>query len=208
MVRVHGPMLSQDARGSVGTAVNFSKNRNANYARKIPVSRDLRTASQVSSRAMLAFLSQAWHTFSPPIQQTWEVVSPPPGYTPYNAFISANLSAWNIAHAPSQANAPPGPEPRLDSPFLIVTAATKQLRLQINDGLQPPDWGWAIHRALTTPVSAHPETLVALILRTPPTSYYTDAPLPSGVTYYYITRGFTADGYWGPWSSEHSGTPL
>ncbi len=207
MVRVRGPMLSEDARGSLGSAVNFSKNRDVNYARKIPRPVDPKTASQVSSRAMLAFLSKAWHNLSLPIKETWEVSSPPEGYTPYNAFLSANLSAWNLVNAPSQANAPRGPNPRISRPTLFLTAAVKQITLSIADGVTPPSWGWAIHRTLTPIWSIARDNLLVVVPRSVTPTHYLDAPLISGTTYYYAIRGFSDDGWWGTPSFIRNATP-
>lgn len=207
MVKVDGPMLSQDARGSVGTAVNFSKNGPVNYARKIPRPANPKTASQVSARAPVAFLSNAWHSLSLLTRETWELSSPPSGSTPYSRFVAANLDNWAHTRAPHQTPGPPGSGQASLAPAVTVTPGPHHNVLTLPDSVFPVDWGYAIYRSIVDRFRFGRYDLIAFILRTPPVTTYLDVPLLPGTTYYYVTRGFFATGQWGAVSPQQSGTP-
>lgn len=208
MVKVTAPMLSEDARGSLGTAVNFSKHRGVNVARTIPKPINPRTATQVSARAMLAFLSTSWHNLPPFAQETWVAPSRSYGTTPFHAFLSLNLKAWNLANAPYQEYPKTGVAPVLRSPTVIITSAPKSLHLRIDDLIPGPFWGWAIHRSLTLGFAGAHDNLIACIPRLATPTFYTDAPLTPGLTYEYLVRAFALNGHWGSWSRPQSGVPL
>lgn len=208
MPRVTGPLFSQDASGSFAKAVNFSSNRGVKYARKIPHPTNPKTAPQLGSRAMFAFLSSVWKASSPSDQASWAGAALNRPLSPFNAYLSANLRRWVSYNTPLRANTPPGPDPRIRASFLSITPGLKHLRITITKiGLTYP-WAYAVHHSLAPGLTPTPSNCVAVFLFTGTVQVWQHAPLPSGVTCYYVVRGFSPDGWHGGASIETSGTPL
>jgi hypothetical protein len=62
--------LTNDNRGSIG-GITFSKNGNCNYARARTVPADAKSSSQLSVRALTAYLAQTWRILSRNEQLGW-----------------------------------------------------------------------------------------------------------------------------------------
>jgi len=113
MVKVYGPMFSMDASGTIAKTATFSKWKGRNYVRQCVVPANPKSALQVSVRAMMRFLSQAWVGVGSTPQGSWDDRAAALNVSPFNAYIQQNLQRWREFQAPSQTDpaAETGTEP-------------------------------------------------------------------------------------------------
>lgn len=208
MVKLKAPMLSQEAHGQLGNVIVFAQRNGRTYARFLTHPADPQSDSQLSYRALIAFLNVEWPKLSVADQQTWTAPALSAGQTPRNTFNGSNTSDWNAEHGPSQTSAPPGKPDTIWAPLLSAQAHVKRIRLLITYSDFSPSWGFSISRSLTSGFTPSSLNTIALVAKTPSPQAYFDYPLISGVPYYYKVRGFSVDGYFGPWTSEATATPL
>lgn len=208
MVKVTGPAFSQRASGSLGTSVNFSQNKGVAVARMKPKPRDPKTPPQISFRAVTKFLSKEWAGLSSAEKATWEGPPRPPYNSPRNAFTGLNISAWRTFTPPSRTYLPPGPPPPIAFPLVFADPGVKKLDFRILAFSWANIWGFALFRGDFAGFTPSVDNAVALFPCTALWTYYTDAPLTSGQTYYYRVFPFDAIGTWGPSSTIVAGTPL
>jgi hypothetical protein len=149
---------------------------------------------QVSSRAMMAFLSAAWATLTAPQKATWNASAAAALIPPYNQFISANLGRWSEFHAPGKDATPSesGTQPDYDTHNAAGGAGHAHIDATFysrNNG-----WGIMIFRSLSSGFATSLETCIAVIPHTIlDGTIYTDDGLAPG-TYYYNLRTFTTEG--------------
>ena len=207
MVRLTGPMFSLTASGKFGKAIVYSIWKGIAYARMLVTPANPRSAAQVSMRAMMAFLAQEWDGISAGNKATWETRAEDNGYSPFNAFTSVNMSRWDLYQGPGQVDPITDTGPTALAPTTTPTSGVKQITLSIADGATPPNWGWLIHRSLSTGFTPGRATAVAVINRAGTPTVYEDAPLETGVPYYYRIQGVSDDGELGALEAEITGTP-
>lgn len=206
MVKLKGPMLSQSASGALGPAVTFSHCKGRAYARKRGVPADPKTPDQVSYRAIVAFLSAAWKTFSDADQATWTLRAIKDNIPPYSAFVAHNIDRWTQFKRPGQVDP------------VLEDGDTGNTRNNAADGgvgfaIVHPElrdagdiWGCTIHRSTLPAFTATRTNCIALIPTPSEIEYsYQDRNLAPG-TYYYQARFFTTHGKIGTVETERSAT--
>lgn len=207
MVRLTGPMFSLTAAGKFGRAIVFAATRGVAYARMLVQPANPRSASQVSTRAMMRFLAQQWEPLTPTQKETWEAPAAIAGYSPFNSFVSRNMLRWNIYDTPS-GEYPINPAgPLYDAPPTFVTVGQQELYLRIQRPFGDQPWGWLVHRSLTRGFTPSPSTVVVVLHPTVDPTLYTDRPLPAGVQQFYRIEGFKIDGTPGTLGLEIDGRP-
>lgn len=207
MVKLTGPMFSLTAAGKFGKAIVYSVWKGIAYARMLVIPANPNTDAQRSFRSIMTFLSQIWAGLTAGNKVTWVGPAEAGGYSTFNAFCSVNMSRWDLYDSPTkefpaaEASASPA------APTTTPTAGVKQISLSIADGAPAPDWGYCIHRSLTTGFTPGRGTLCAVVERVASPTVYVDAPLDTGVPYYYRVQGFMDDGVIGTLEAEVTGTP-
>lgn len=208
MVKTTAPCFSNDARGSVGGVLTFSKSKHTNTVRYMPKPKQPDTHTQLHFRALTKFLSQQWKLLSPADKLTWSDPASRGRGSAYNAFIGRNLFSWNLGQAPSKTFPRDGPDLPAGFPGLLGTPGVKQANLRPLYAYWASTWAYALHRALSALDLQDPDTVIAFVTPIGFFSDYTDAPLKTGTTYYYRIVPFAPSGDWGDPSGMSIITPL
>jgi hypothetical protein len=210
MVKVYGPLMSFDASGSLAKTATFSKWKGRNYVRQRVVPANPKSALQVSVRAMLKFLSQAWTSIGSTPQGTWEDLAAASQISPFNAYVGRNGSRWREFQAPSQSYpaAETGTQPV--AALTSVSGGPSYCDVLLTLTTQNDCWGVMLFRSPTGSFDTSRANCIAVIeLAADDFSAgsltYTDSGLDAG-TYYYDARFFTAEGSLGAEEGEQSGT--
>lgn len=204
MVKVAAPALSLEASGSIGKVMTFSKWKGRPYVRSLVRPANPKSGGQVGVRSMFKFLSQIWATIGAVPQATWEDRADQSTISPFNAFMSYNLSRWRDFLAPSDT------DPADDSDTDCVTGATsatpgvRSVTLAIGVTTANDGWGVAVFRSTTTGFSTAFDNLIGVgIVDGTNDVVVVDTPLEPD-TYYYNYRTFTLDGQLGAELGEDS----
>lgn len=186
--------MSMDASGSLGKTIVFSKWKGRHVIRIHAIPSNPRTAGQISTRAMMRFLSTIWATIGTTFQATWDDLAKAGNFSPFNAFVQHNLKLWTQFQSPLIAMAGAGNV----APVLGASAATgevgqasfAQTITTQNDG-----WEWELYMNKTTGFTPARNDLV-----------YTKQMGGDGAidvvvvtnltpgTYFFVTRGVTEAG--------------
>lgn len=124
MARTTGPLMSMDASGTVGKAIVFAKWKGRNYVRRWVIPSNPKSDLQVATRAMMKYLTQIWSSIETITQATWADLADAGKVSPFNAFISRNMSDWTQSLAPSKA-----------SPALRAAAVTTPASIHSTGGI-------------------------------------------------------------------------
>jgi hypothetical protein len=199
--------MSLDASGTIADAVTFAKWKGRNYARQRVIPANPRTVSQVSVRAMMKFLSQAWAGLTVGDHADWEARAKETNISPFNAFVSYNLARWRTFKLPSKLDPATEVGAAPTAPTTTVTPGVRELQLSIADGATPPDWEWLIFRSIVTGFTPSFSNLTHVIPWGTTPTVFIDPALTTGVPYYYRIAGGLATGKWGALEAEKTGTP-
>jgi hypothetical protein len=198
MVKIKGPMGSAEAAGTFGGSAVFSSWKGRAYARRPFTPTNPKTAMQVGTRAMMAFLASHWPDLSVDDKATWNPGGLAAGISAYNQFISVNLSRWKEFQAPSHAYpaAETGTLGSLDTCDAHGHAGHADLSATFYE--LGADWGLAIFRSLVSGFVPSRQNAIAIVKRAAPENWlWTDEGLAPG-TYYYQLRQFSTAGKLGP----------
>jgi len=196
MARTVGPLMSLDASGSVANTITFSRWKGRSYVRQLVTPSNPRSALQLSTRAIMRFLSQAWTPdVSGADMATWDSLASADAISPFNAYTRNNLQRWTQFTSPTQAYpaAEVGTGPTYTTPP-ASTAGVRQATITgtvnvLNDG-----WGLMIFRSLSTGFTPARDNLIGLANISAGGAFvYVDTPLVPA-TYYYNYRSITTDG--------------
>lgn len=207
MVKLKAPMMSLEAAGAFGKTIVYYMLRGVACARLLVTPNNPQTDGQMSFRAMMTFLSQAWDGLSAGDQATWVGLSELEYSTPFNAFMGKNMERWNIYLPPTKQWPAAEIGEGGDAPTTTPTNGVKQISLSIAHGVASPAWGFLVHRSLTTGFTPGRGTLWNALATTTDPDVYLDAPLVTGTPYYYRIQGFSADGVLGTLEAQVTGTP-
>jgi len=103
MAKLIGPLMSIDARGSVGDALTYAKIGKTNYAKQYTVPRNPKSAAQTAHRLGIGFISSLWKTLSVEQKATWNDLGDQLQLPPYHAFLKTNCKRWVTDEAPALA---------------------------------------------------------------------------------------------------------
>lgn len=206
MVKLTAPMFSLGASGTIGKAVTFAGWKGRPYARERVIPANPKTVLQVAMRAMLKFLSQAWVDVGTTPQGTWDERAKQGNYSPFNAYVGANMARWRQFLPPSQTDPAPAtgtpPVATLDT----ATGGENHITLAFTITTLNDVWGVAIFRS---PSGTFTPSLANCIAVIPVTGtgalQYTDSGMDAG-TFYYDAKFITKEGVLGADEGEVSGT--
>jgi hypothetical protein len=206
MAILNGPLMSLDASGSVANALTFSKWKGRNYVRQLVVPANPKTVKQVSVRAMMKFLSQAWAAIGATPKGTWVAPAAADSVSPFNAYIQRNLKRWASFQSPSQTYPSPNTGTVGTLAAQSIIAGVRQLTVQCSLTAVNTNWLLLIHRSQSIGFTPSFSTLVkAVIKTTTPAEQFVDTPLLPGL-YYYRLVPCTTEGVMGAAFAEISGT--
>ena len=149
MVKVNAPAMSLDASGSIAGALTFSKWKGRNYVRQLVRPSNPRSGGQVGIRSMFKFLTQIWAGLTAGNQATWEDRAADLIASDFNAFISYNQRRWRDFQYPTNEDPAVETGTAPTGPTGVATPSERTMTLVITDGVNPPDFGYAIFRSLT-----------------------------------------------------------
>lgn len=206
MVKVYAPLFSLDASGSIADAITYSKWKGRNYVRQRVIPSNPKSVLQVSTRAMMRFLSQAWTNVGSTPQGTWDDPAAATNISPFNAYCAQNLQRWREFQPPSQTHPAPetGTEPvaTLDS----ATGGPSYIDVEFTITTLNDVWGVLLFRSPTgtfTPSRAN--CMRVIEVDATGTLVYTDSNLDAG-DYYYDAKFFTKEGLTFTEEGEQMGT--
>jgi hypothetical protein len=205
MAVVKGPLMSMDARKSVGKTITFQHWKGKNTLRKTVKGKNPKTGLQTGQRSGLRFLTKNWATLSALIQGRWKTNAGKKKITPLNQFVGTNQSrvrrSLGLIQDPTLAAGAVEAAPTVP----LATAAVKSLVITWVDSAGVNDWATFIFRstaAITTPQSSQ---LVGIVGKG--TQTFTDLKLTSGTVYHYKLQGTETGGTIGTATADFTGTP-
>lgn len=205
MVKVRAPALSLDASGSLAKTLVFSKWKGRNYVRQLVIPTNPKSGGQVGVRAMFKFLSQIWDGLTDANQATWEDRADDMIVSAFNAFMSYNQRRWRDFDTPTNEDPATETGTAPTGPTGTATPNVRSMTLEITDGANAPDFGYAIFRSLTGTFTLNWDNCIAVVpWDSGGVTTYIDSPLEPD-TYYYNAIGFLATGLEGADGTEFSG---
>lgn len=197
-MKVTAPLFSLDASGSIGGAITASKWKGRNYMRRLVTPANPRSATQVSTRAVMRFLSTVWATLDPvTVQSTWDALAAQGNYSAFNAFTRQNLKSWTQFQLPSQIpTRSGGTAPTV--PTLAVTGGVGQATIEVGYTALQDGWGIALFRGTANSFTQARDNLIYMAAITANPTVIVDTPVLPG-TWWYSAFLFTAGG------DNHSG---
>ena len=206
MVKLYGPMMSLDARGTLADAITFSAWKGRSYARQRVIPSNPRSGPQTGMRSMFAFLTIDWVNRTAVEQATWDDRAKAANISNFNAYCGYNQDRWRRFHFPSTEDPATETGTAPGAPTVVATGGIHQCKLQITDGTPAPDYEYAIFRDTEASLTPGYDNCVAVVAwDTGGVTTYIDAPLTPG-TYYYVVIGGLTTGLEGAPSTEVSGT--
>jgi len=194
MVKTKGPAHSLKASGKLADALVFAQTNRTPYVKKHAAPANPRSPTQVSSRAMVAFLAQQWKNLSPADMATWFDRATQRKIANYHAYMAANAVRWRTTRWPSKqdpATETP-PAPTFANMVMYPTFRTANMRVIKPAGAIP--WGLTVHRSTSSGFSWQRSNMIHVILQDVDADvWWYDRDLLPG-TYYYRIKAFNASG--------------
>lgn len=196
MARATGPLMSMDASGTIGKTITYSKWKGRNYVRRWVIPHNPQSALQISTRAMMTFLSQAWAGISAPDKDSWSAFAESLKVSTFNAFIRSNQKAFGNFDPIYSAT----PAARIETPDAVTSVADavdgKLATITLTLATFLTTWGALLCVQPTSIIASSRST----VIKVPPiggtVTTHQIGPFKPG-TYGYLMRPFTADGVWG-----------
>ena len=164
MARTVGPLMSLEASGQVAKTIVFSKWKGRPYVRQLVTPSNPNSVLQVSTRAMMKFLSQRWGIdLAPGDQSSWATLAKAANVSPFNEYVRDGLKRWTQFTGPSWAS--PATGGGVDSTYTSLPAATGgvgQISLAWTINALQDGWGLLIFGKLGVAPTTGRDTLVAV----------------------------------------------
>jgi len=206
MVKVLGPMMSFEASGTIGKIATFSKWKGRPYVRQRVVPSNPQSALQVSTRAILRFLSQAWIDIGSTPQGSWDDLAAAAQISPFNAYIGRNGSRFREFQSPSQTY----PAAETGTPAVATldsaTGGPSYMDVAFSITTLNDVWGVMLFRSATGTFTPSRGNCIAVIpVDNTGSLVYTDSNLDAG-DYYYDACFFSKEGLLDAEEGEVTGT--
>lgn len=194
MAKVDGPLFSFAASGTIASTVTFSKWKGRPYVRQRVIPSNPKSPLQISTRAMMTFLSQQWANISSAKQDSWQTIADEKVVSTFNAYTSTNMLLWSDFLSPREDAIPSSPT---DATTFAATATggVGEVVLGSTAVDYGTTWGAQFFRSTTmgfTPSRGNMIGIGPLNLASDDTPFV-DKPLAAG-TYYYVARPFSDTG--------------
>jgi len=206
MVKLAAPCLSLEASGTIGDSVTFSRWKGRSYARRRVIPANPQSALQVSIRAMMRFLSQAWVDVGATPKASWLELATAAKVSGFNSFVRENMQRWRMFNAPSQTYPADESGTHAAATLDSATAGERCIDLTFTITTLNDAWGVILFRSPTgTFATALANAIRVIPVTTDGTLVYTDTDLDAG-DYYYDARFITKEGALGPEEGEVNAT--
>jgi len=199
-------MMSLGASGKLGGALVFAKWKGRPYVRTLVRPANPKSGGQIGVRAMFKFLSQKWAGLTDGNRATWEDYADQLVVSPFNAYVSRNQFRYRDFTPPTKED-PAAQAATPDAAVVIaLTLGVRSIAVEITPSAYVADWGFAVFRALSATVVPAFDNLIGVVIQDGANAVtWLDTPLEPDA-YYYMAKGFTADGLWSPDSNEETET--
>lgn len=197
MARVSGPLHSDAASGKFAGSLVYAGWKGRPYVRQLVTPSNPKSAKQTGVRAMLAFLAAAWKANVGTEWTGWTTAAIARQISTFNAYVSENLSRWQLGSPPSQDY----PAAEATSGCAITSAPLTGHEGFASAVITPATnaniWGVAIFRDTAEITAPGWANCIAIVPRDDVTAFtYNDAPLAPG-TYHYRFAAINTDGKMG-----------
>lgn len=193
MVKLGAPAGSLDARGKLAGVLSFSIAKGRHTCRKITTPAQPNTNKQLSARAALRFLCNAWSSLSVGEKATWAELAALDDLPPYNAFLRVNLA--RIAQNRGPCKAYPAAE-LLGPTNPVVLELPEEVRSCKGEALtcgEDFEWSIFIYRNPTDTFTPEPKYIVDILTATGEATAFYHRPLAPGLYWWWLASG-TSDG--------------
>lgn len=197
MVRTKGPLLSDDAAGSLSRTLTYQRNNKRSSMRKFSTPKKTKTPKQNSIRKMVGFLSAQWKTLKTIDQATWAAPAKAAGHAPFHAYVRYNMRRWQNFRAPTQSY--PADDAAVPPSMIKPTYYKKYhaFTIQIFPTGDATTWGYTIHSDPAFPYAPSLTNLIDIVPNVPGANEIIyEAPYPPG-NYHILFRCFGFTGVWG-----------
>jgi hypothetical protein len=194
MARVTGPLHSDTASGTFAKSLVFSVWKGRPYVRERVIPNNPRSDMQTCTRAMMAFLSNAWYGLTGGAKATWDLAAAALSISPFNAYVKENLQEWAMNQTPTQAS--PAGKAHAATTVGIPTLTGGEGNVSIAGTVTSAtnQWGLVICRSPSAIGAAFNRSKVVAVIPITTTNWtFVDAGLAPG-TYYYGFCALSDDG--------------
>lgn len=194
MVKVNAPCLSLAASGKLGGAIVYSIWRGRPVVRTLVTPANPQSAMQTGIRAMFAFLSQNWVGLSSGQQADWQDRADSLVASPFNGYMSYNMSRWRSFLAPSKLDPAAEDDAVGTGVAWSPTGGVRQVTIGYQIANLNQNWGLIYFRSPTALFTPSLSNVIAIVLGDDTNAHtYVDSPLTAG-TYYYDCMRFSDAG--------------
>lgn len=145
MAHLKGPLLSEEAHGTLSKLLTYQKNNKRNALKRWNKPRDPKSNAQLSIRAMNGYLSSEWSNLSAAYQATWEPLAQRPKYAPYHAYLKFNMQRWRHFLPPALQYPPTDAAISPITPFGFTQPKYHGLYIGAGWVWPPNPDGWTLH---------------------------------------------------------------
>ena len=205
MTLLTGPLMSDEARGTLADLLTYSRRRGRNVAGRRNNPKQPQTEAQRATRIYVAWLTRAWAAISADRKKTWHNFADTPLLSPYHAYLSHNVNRmknmpglWTnpavFENWPGQAYpvTRSGLAANINTLPMTPGKGYADFNVQVLD--KRDNWGFAIFRVLGPDQPATYRRLVAIAtVQTNGLHTIRIANLAPGLNKFYCQR-FTTDG--------------
>lgn len=185
MAKTKGTALSVEAAGKLAGALCYSTWRGRPYIKLKRDAKQPRAPLQLGSRAVMAFLTAQWASFSASIKASWQPEAEARNIPPYNFYLSYNLAQFQQGHGISYWY----PPPRSATPDQIsnwsATPSIRHAKIWFTRPGTGNSWCEILCRSTTSGFTPGHATCVSLLPYTWSMTWI-DGPIPAGTYYYRI----------------------
>lgn len=202
MVKVKAPFGGISASGTLGGAFVFASTKGVQYARSHAVPSNPRSALQIATRAMMAFLGARWSELTSEQQDSWDAATVGAGASDFNAFIKTNMKRFTQFTYPLiKSDQAAGTAPVMGT--LTATAGVGQISISQAITTTNGIWGVAVALSQSTGFTPARSNIVKVLAGTADPVAGVLTGLAPG-SYYVRTAGFNIGGTASAYVAESS----
>ena len=165
MAKTTAPLLSFDARGSIGKVQTYSSWRGISYARKHVIPANPKTTGQVLTRDIFAALELRWKQAGPIAREPWDRFAVGQKFVGRNAYLGKNIAATRGDADMANYIGSPGAKGGLPPSTLVLTTVAG-LGIEAVVTVPAAPTGWTLTGAqVTCLVDQAPEGTVADVIQ-------------------------------------------
>jgi len=205
MAILTGPLMSLDARGTIGKTITYSKGKQRHYAKMRPVPSNPRTGSQLYIRLMVGYLTKCfspmWLDEREYMIENWSSLTDQGNLSVFSAFMRFNMKRWAQRKGPSISGITLVED---ESPVSEVSATIygRNVEVSMSAGMEFGLRGYMIYRSSTELIFPEKHELVGIAKTIQDNDgFFIDKNVPAG-TWYYKVCGFGGYGSIGPPSAD------